>query len=239
MSVPQGIITQELSSAAAGYLTGASGTSAGRAQFSSTFEKNPVILFGGIAGSSYRNSLLISAIAGGLPLEFVPMAGGSLLSAQAAQYPFANQGIAANALIQQPLRISMLCRMPASTDGVGYLSKAAAVTALIRSLTLHNNLGGLYSVVTPAYTYTNCMLLDVIDASDGTARQSQFQYRFDFYQPLITLQQAQEAQSSLMAAMSAGTPIIGQPAWSGPQNGNPAGFATNSNTGLIAPSAVQ
>lgn len=234
MGVPAGKILQSLTAA----VIGPSG-SAGGEQFKSLYEMDPIILCGGIAGASYTNTLLLSSLAGNLSIRFRPMPGSSVLSAQAAQYPYANQAVAANAIIQQPLRFSMMGVCPASPESVKYLAKNAAFSGLIQSLTRHNNLGGLYGVKTPAYTYSNCLLLDVADISGEQSDQVQWAWRFDFFQPLITLDQAQQAYNSLMGALHAGTPIAGQPAWSGPGNGNPAGFAQNATGGLIAPSSTQ
>lgn len=236
MSVPATIAEQLAVSA----LIGGSGTNANRSKFWTTYEKNAIYLFGGIAGSSYSNSIAISTIAGGLDLTFVPLSGGSLGPNQVATYPFANQGIAANAVIAQPLTISVKMiapANPATSQGIGYLSKVNAMTALATSLRLHDNLGGLYSIWTPAYIYSNCLRLDMVDISDGSAQQTQFQWRLDFYQPLITLQQAAQAQSSLMNALTQGIPNNGS--WSGQNTANQGGGQVNSNVSLTAPSSLQ
>lgn len=237
MSVPEDLIIQSLVGAA----LGGSANNAGRNKFKTTYETNAIILFGGIAGASYTNSLNISAIMGGLEFNFQPVPGGQIGSNQVATYPFANQAVAANAIIQQPLNISMLMISVASANGenLGYLSKTNGMLALATSLRLHDNLGGLYSVITPAYTYTNCLRTAMYDASDGTSKQVQFKWRIDFMQPLITLQQAAQVQNSLMNSLSQGNPVVGQPNWSAPSTGNPPGFATNANTSLTAPSAQQ
>jgi len=250
MSVPQDVLIQQLAGALSGL---AVGSDANREQFRQRFEKNALILLGGLTGGP-QNTALASLYAGGLDLTFMPLKGGTLVENQVGMYPFANQSVAANAIITQPLRISLLMIAPAGSVGnatngfgisgpggssVGYLSKAKAMTALAQAFQQHNNLGGLYGIYTPAYAYANCIMTGMFDISDGRSQQVQYQWRLDFVQPLITQQQAQQAMSSLMQKLSDQSPQIGQPAWSGPSNGNPAQLPVTANSGLIAPSAVQ
>lgn len=198
-----------------------------REQFKANYEQNSIILFGGIApGGGPTNSMLFGALVTGMKYALIPIAGGSLLTFQVAMYPFANQAVAANAIIQQPLKISMLLISPANSNSVNYTAKSAAITNLATKLQQHGNLGGLYSVYTPAYTYTNCILTDMYDASDARSEQAQFQWRLDFIQPLITLQAAQNAQNSLIQKLSNGTSFTGAPTWSGPDNGSPNALQT-------------
>jgi hypothetical protein len=238
MSVPGNLVADLAIQSAIGAI-GGSGYSAGREEFKGTYEKDSIILFGGIAGSSYNNSALISQFTGGIDFSFVPMVGAKILSWQAGLYPFANQAIAANALIAQPLPVSMIGICPVSQTSVGYLSKNKAISGLSQSLNKHNNAGGLYSVVTPAYTFTNCLLLDVYDISPGESLQKQYLWRFDFIQPLLTAQQAQAALSSLMNKLNNGTYTGPALSWSAPPNANFSSTASTDTTGLIAPSALQ
>jgi hypothetical protein len=145
--------------------------------------------------------------------NYQPLPGSSLIDLQAAQYPFANQAVAANAVIKNPLTVPMLMTCPA-TDEVTYAAKQAVITALQSSLQQHITLGGLFTVVTPAFIYTNCILLRMIDVGSET-HQAQVQYRWDFYQPLVSLQAAQQAQSTLIQAITNGTPMSGLPSWAG------------------------
>ena len=93
--------------------------------------------------------------------RFVPVPGSD---------PFANQAIAANALIAQGLRISLQMICPA-TANYPYPSKLAIIMALQAQLQQHQNMGGLYTVITPAFIYTNCMLLNLRDVSTGGTSQ--------------------------------------------------------------------
>lgn len=154
--------------------------------------------------------------------HYYPMAGASLIQNQVAMYPFANQTVAANAIIAQPLNISMVMICPAGNKG-GYGNKQTIMMALQGALAKHNNLGGLYSVCTPSYIYTNCIMTAMTDISGGESKQSQFMWRLDFIQPLVSVQQAQQAQNNLMQKLTSGAAIQGAPSWSsGLPVGNPA-----------------
>lgn len=135
--------------------------------------------------------------------HFQPLPGGSLIDNQVAMYPFANQTVAANAIITQPLAVSMLMRCPASSS-VPYSQKLTLIQALQTALAQHNALGGTYTVFTPAYIYTNCLLTAMRDVSGGESKQPQYDFQLDFLQPLVTLQQAQQAQNALMKTLSNG-----------------------------------
>ena len=174
---------------------------------------------------------IASLLSGGFPdsldeffAHWQPMPGGTLLDLQFAQYPLANQAVAANAMIVQPLRVTMLMKAPAGTAG-GYVGKYTTISALKNTLTQHALLGGYYTVVTPALAYTNMLLERIRDVSSGDDRQVQNAWAFDFFQPLITQQQAQGALNALMQNLNNNTPIDGQPGNSGPQNSiSPSGL---------------
>ena len=78
---------------------------------------------------SQAGSFLSGLISGGSDLDldsffanFYPMPGSSLIDQQIGHYPFANQTVAANAIIVQPLTVSMLMRVPVRDPG-GYSTK--------------------------------------------------------------------------------------------------------------------
>ena len=120
-------------------------------------------------------------------------------------YPFANQQVAANAVIQQPLTISMLMVCPAGRGG-GYSSKSALMQSLQASFNNHNTSGGLYTILTPAFPYTDCVMTAMTDISSGATHQVQNSYKLDFLKPLVTLAAASGAQNALMSQISAGLP---------------------------------
>lgn len=217
------------------------------AAFKLAFQLSPIILVDGIAASIPGTMLPIIAIteslnfavgllSGGENLElddffanFEPMPGGTIIDNQVGHYPFANQAVAANAIIKQPFQISMRMICPVR-EPFGYATKLATMTALQAALDKHNNSGGTYTIATPAFFYTNCIMTGMRDASSQDSRQAQNAWQLDFEQPLITQVQADQAQNALMSRMSAGTPFDGPPTWSGlaPNVGTTAGLIGSS-----------
>lgn len=215
--------------------------------FKDTFQLNPIFLTGGIAGgfpggivpitSLLQGNGLLSGILGALTsfgqdsnfANFEPLAGATLIDQEFGTYPFANQQVAANAVIQQPLAVSLRMISPVRI-GMGYSNKLSVMTALKTTLEQHNNNGGTYTVATPSFFYTNGLLKSLSCTDAGETKQSQMEWRWDFFFPLLTLQQAQGAQNNLMNQLSNGTQINGQPSLSGlPSSvGNPASNATSS-----------
>lgn len=206
--------------------------SSGRTAFQIGFEISPIILTGGIAALIPGQMLPIIAITqapsfalgllqGNINLNpdtyfarFKPIPGATMANNQIGQYPFANQTVAANAIISQPLNVSMAMICPVKDEG-GYPAKLATMSALQKSLDLHSASGGTYTVVTPSFIYTNCILLGMRDATSGDHKQSQIEWHFDFVKPLIALDTAQSVANSLMSKLSSQLPIDGAPTWSG------------------------
>jgi hypothetical protein len=231
------------------------GISPGLAAFKLSFQLAPIILTGGIAASIPGGMLPLIAItqaltftdgllSGGSDLtdlddffaNFHPLPGATLIDQQIGKYPFANQTVAANAVIVQPTTISMRMIIPATQTSGGYAGKLATMMALQSTLAAHNISGGTYTVATPSYFWTNCVFLRMVDVSRTDDLQAQNTWQLDFEKPLLTLQDAQQAQNNLMSQISAGTPISGTPSWSGlgPTVGNPASIAAPS----IVPSST-
>lgn len=140
--------------------------------------------------------------------QFHPLPGSTLVDARVATFPFANQAIAANAIIAQPLIVSMMMIVPARGSG-GAAIKTAVMNALQQAFTQHNSLGGTFIVATPAYYYTNCIFLKMTDVSAGETKQPQYRYQLDFYQPLLTEQQAAQAMNSAMSKINGQLPYDG------------------------------
>lgn len=215
----------------------------GTAIFKLAFELSPIVLVNGLAQNIPGQMLPIIAIteaanftagllngAGDIGLDnffahFAPMPGATLIDFQVGTYPFANQGVAANAVIAQPLTLSMIMHCPVR-DNLSYLVKLVTLTALKQTLQQHISTGGTFIVVTPGYFYTNGLLTGLRDVSDGRSKQVQSAWQWDFTFPLLTLEQAQQAQNSLMGKLSSGTEIQGQPAWSGLSSSTPNSIAT-------------
>lgn len=140
--------------------------------------------------------------------HFEPLPGGSLIANRIGDYPFANQRIAANAVISDPLRISLRMVCPARGAGA-YLTKLATMSALRATLNLHSTTGGTYIVATPAFIYVDCLLTDLRDITQSSGNQKQAEFQFDFTRPLITEEDAIEAMNAQMSAIASGLPTTG------------------------------
>lgn len=228
-------------------------SSSGRVAFDLNFQISPIALIGGIAASMPAGKIMIlnltqagsfaQGITGQLDdtdpndyfCRFVPLAGATLIDQALGDYPLANQQVAANAVIEQPLQISMLMIAPAKNRG-DYQNKQAIISGLKASLDQHNLSGGLYNVLTPSYLYQNCILKMMRDVTpEGATKQKQAVWQLDFIQPLVTLASAQAAQNSLMQKLTNGCPVV-QPADGSPISysgflvavGDPANPSTSS-----------
>lgn len=220
--------------------------------FKLTFQISPIILTGGIAGSVPGGMLPIIALteaanfvdgllSGGRNISlddffgaFEVVPGGTLISQEIAKYPSANQFVAANATIAQPLTVSLVMKCPVRNTA-GYPLKLATMTALAAALSQHNASGGTYTVATPSYFYVNALLKQMSDlGAEGDSAQKQAAWQFDFEQPLLTLAQVNAAQNSLMSKLSGGTMVTPGPdgaiPWSGlsPTVGLPPSLAAPS-----------
>lgn len=205
--------------------------SPGQAAFKLAFNVSPIILTGGVAnlipGAMLPIISITEALSFGLGLlsggetpslddffaSYQQIAGGTLVDNSVAHYPFANQATAANAIITQPLRVSLLMRCPVR-EPFGYAAKLATMMALQAALAQHNSSGGTYIVATPSYFYTNCLMLGMRDVS-SRGKQVQTEWQLDFEQPLLTESAADQAQNALMSKITGGTAFSGAPEWSG------------------------
>jgi hypothetical protein len=224
-----------------------------RNSFSQSFELAPIVLVGGVAagmsggiapvtsflGQGGSGGLLSSTStgpAGSTPppwARFQLIAGGTLIDNQIAHWPLANQAVAANAVITQPLRISLLMISPAH-DSVSYTAKQAIMTALQSTLYQHTGQGGWYNVATPSYIYQGCLLTQLRDVSQTPpGGQVQWGWQWDFEQPLITAAAAQGAQNTAMSKISSQTPAGGDPPTSGP-----AGAAVGKPSSGVGPTLI-
>jgi hypothetical protein len=202
----------------------------GLTDYQQSYEKSPIILVNGICEGVPGGMLPVISLlnvldnpvtqspssgsavdTGGLNARFIPMSGATVIDNQIGMYPFANQSVAANAIITQPLAISLLMIAPVNTPG-GYALRRAAFTNLQAQLYKHSTQGGTFNVATPAFLYTDCILSRVQDATPGEGKQAQTQWRFDFIQPLLTIEAARQAQNALMSKLGPnGTQVSGDP----------------------------
>lgn len=209
--------------------------SLGRSVFQLGYELSPIILTQGIASAIPGQMLPIIAITqaanftlsllnGESPIDpnsffgrFRVLPGGTLIDNEVGDYPFANQSVAANAIIAKPLNVSLLMASPVNQSG-GYTSKLITFSALKAALDKHNQSGGTYTVATPAFLYTNCLLVGLRDVSNPASQQMQNAWQFDFVKPLLTLEQASTATqklNNLMKSITDGLPTSPAPTWSG------------------------
>lgn len=205
----------------------------GMALYKLAFQLSPIILTGGVTRSFPGFALPIIAItealnfplgllSGGVNVEldrffanYRPMQGASIINQEIGKYPFANQTVAANAVITQPLNISLEMIVPVQ-NRFGYLAKLAIMTALQAVLKQHNATGGTYIIATPSHIYTNCVMTGMRDISTTTSAQVQNTWQLDFEKPLLTLEEAQGALTSLYQQLTDNTPLK-NPAFSGVQ----------------------
>lgn len=216
---------------------------AGEAQFKLNFEISPITLTGGVALNIPGGMLPILSltqaatftglISGGEEISlddffayFYPLPGSSLIEQQIGMYPFANQTVAANAIIVQPLSVSLLMMVPVRDPG-GYVTKLSNMTAIQNTLRQHNTSGGTYTIATPSYFYTNCVMTGMHDISSGDSKQAQIQWKLDFIQPLISLQDASNfVLNSMMQQLISGVQTTGAGTGLQPTVGQPPSLAT-------------
>lgn len=189
-----------------------------RSAYDIAFQVTPIILNGGIASQALGGMLPIIALTGqlaafsqgvvtnGLSLDdfyarFINIPGGTVINNAIGTYPFANQQVAANAIIEQPLNISLEMISPVNTTG-GYLTKLALFTALRNAVQAHNQAGGTYHIATPAFLYTNCIMAAITDiTNEGETAQKQVRWQFDFVRPLVSESDALAIAGALNSKM--------------------------------------
>lgn len=130
--------------------------------------------------------------------NFKPLPGSTLARYKIAEYPFYTQQIAANASIQEPLNISMLMVCPATASTSLSAIKMGVMSLLQNVVSNHVQLGGTFTVMTPSYVYTDCLLTGITDVSTEETLQTQWAYQWDFTQPLLT----SAAQGDMNSAMT-------------------------------------
>jgi len=208
----------------------------GRSLYQLGFQISPIILTQGIANfipggllpivaiteaANYVDGLLSGNIDINLDdffAQYVVTPGTTLQNNEIATYPFANQTVAANSIIAQPLRISITMICPVRQK-IGFYFKLAIMSALTKALALHNTSGGMYTVVTPSYIYQNCMMLSMTDVSGSQTKQPQYSWQLEFIQPLVTAAQASAQLGTLTNTLNNQTNPGIQPgaaiSWSG------------------------
>jgi hypothetical protein len=221
----------------------------GIAAWQLAFEITPILLKGGIVskvwpGGTLPILLATEAInfplgimsAGNMPslddafAHFQPAQGAVVIDQAIASYPFANQAVAANSLISQPLRVSMQMTCPVRGP-LAYWRKLAQMELLIQALKFHNFSGGLYHILTPSYVYTNCVMRSMRDISSAGTKQVQTMWMLDFESPLLTLEDATGAEQVLNNILDTITN-------GGQQNGMPQTSSIPTSTATTNPPAA-
>lgn len=206
-------------------------SASGRSIYRTAYELSPIILTNGLASAlpfqmlpiamvTQASSFVQGVLQGSDAVSsddyfahFEVLPGATLISQQVGTYPFANQTVAANAVMTQPLNVSLLMTCPAQGEG-GYAKKMVTMTSLKKTLDAHNIAGGSYTVVTPSYIYTGCLLTAVRDVSSGEGgKQKQTQWQLDFVQPLLSQAAALGMLSAMMSKAQGNIPSSGS--WSG------------------------
>lgn len=218
------------------------------------FEISPVILCNGVAEAipggmlpivalTQSASFVTGLIGGAINLtdldkyfcHWRPVQGATMVDYDIAKYPFANQTVAANALLAQPLRVSLMMDAPVN-ENTGAMTKLVTLSALQAVLQAHANLGGTYIVATPSIIYNNCILKTVKDNSSGNDPLPQRSWLWDFEQPLITTTDADRAVTNFLKRIDAGDPNKA-PSWTNTASalGNTAlgGAVASSAEGVI------
>lgn len=217
--------------------------------FIRSYQIAPIILVGGIAAGLDNGQMTVLTLTEGsdtvnLPSEsdyfanFKVIPGGTLVDFSPAEYPFASMSMAANAVLQNVLRISVEMICPARNEGNTYAGLQATLTRLQQQLTAHILAGGTFTVGTPGYIYSNCLLLALRDTTNAGDKKVQQKFQWDFVQPLITQQAATQTFAGLYAKIAGGLPVPNPPMNSGPgaaignaQNNQPLTSVQTAGTG--------
>jgi hypothetical protein len=169
---------------------------------------------------------------------FQPAPGGSLVEQTIAEYPFANLNVAANAILRNPINVSLIMMTPMKTPNSWSL-KLSTMIGLKAALDNHNNLGGTYNVYTPAYSYTSMCLTALTDISTAQSPLPQNTWRWDFTRPLVQLEDLQQSFNNLNTSITNGTQVTTNAtgAFTGP--GLPGSIPPTTFGGPAAPLAPQ
>lgn len=190
-----------------------------KSAWSAVYEYNPILLTGGIAEYIPGGIMPISALVNGIQLvtgggfaTFKPIPGSDIISNKVAEYPFPNQVTAANAVVREPLFVSLLMMIPVQDDG-GYLTKLAVISGLKNSIQMHQNMGGLFTVLTPYQTYSDCVLLSFRCIDEGDTKQVGHTYQFDFKQVIVTTDAAEGEYNAMMKKIDGEFAFSNEPSW--------------------------
>lgn len=194
--------------------------------FKRAYQLAPILLTGGIAANLPNGQMTILTLTEGSDsvnypddsqyfAHFKPSPGGTLVDFTASEYPFASMNMAANAMLQNALKVSLSMTCPARTGANSYPSIQAIITRIRQRLTAHILAGGSFTVATPGNIYENCLLLTLRDVSSAGDKKVQGAFQWDFAQPLITQQAATQSFNNLYNKLANGLPVANPPTNSG------------------------
>lgn len=195
-------------------------------EFKRAYQLAPILMVGGIAENLPNGHQTILTLTEGSDsvnysddsqyfAHFKPLPGGTLVDFSAAEYPFASMNMAANAMLQNALKVSLSMTCPARTGPISYPSIQAIITRIRQQLTAHILAGGSFTVATPGNIYENCLLLALRDVSSAGDKKVQGVFQWDFIQPLITQQAATASFNNLYNKLAKGLPVSNPPTNSG------------------------
>lgn len=210
-------------------------TSLGRTAYTLAFEWSPILLTGGIA-TNIGGVLPIIALTEGLSVisdladlnlqnisvpfaKFIFPGGNTLIRNDFGRYPFANQTVAANAVIEQPNIVSLVMTTTQFGEAF-YTRRLATMLALQSTLRQHCNQGGLFTVLTPSMIYQNCLLDSLTNNGGDVSNPDQF-WQWDFEKPLLTKEDSISAQNTLLGRLTGGRYTTGT--WSAATGGTGLG----------------
>ena len=192
--------------------------------FQRYFEIAPIWLEGGIAQNLPNKIMSILQLTEGDARVIYPNAndyfahfkvisGGTLEDWSIAEYPFASLAMAANAVLQNPLKVSLMmyCPAQASTQSNNYrnnyFAKGSTLTSLKFAIDDHVSSGGTFVINTPSFVYGNALLTSLRDISVASDKQVQYMWQWDFTCPLITQSQTEAVYNNLYEKISQGLPV--------------------------------
>lgn len=213
--------------------------STGRNVLKLGYEISPILLTGGVAEKlkgtvpillytqavATMNGLIAGGLHGHLNIPDLDnmwctwnqLGNSTLVDNDVATYPFANQTLAANAVVTQPLTVSMQMRCPPRGPGA-MVTKLATLQALSAVLNKHVTMGGTFVVITPGQIYTDMILKKMTDTSPQPDKQPSSQFRLDFVRPLTQIDATVQKSATLISKLSGGMPGIG--GWGSTGSGN-------------------
>lgn len=203
------------------------------------YVSTPILLTGGVAENlggtvpiilyTEAVALVNGLIAGGIGGSFnmpdldnlwchwCPVPNATLIANEIGSYPFANQTVAANAVISQPVTLTMEMICPARGPGA-MATKLVTIQSLQAILNKHSTMGGTFTIMTPGQIYTNMLLTGFEDVSPHPEDFPASQFHLDFKRPLTQKSESLQKKGTLMSKLTGGSGGIA--GWGSTGSGN-------------------